>query len=540
MALDWLENTIREPNTALRHRLRYLMRSTLGLSLSAGILLGITCATPRIPAITVGIACSDLARASWSGFTIDSSEELAYSSNTPAHCRVRGTIDTEIHFELLLPRPEAWNSRFVMGGGGGFVGAVQNQALQYAPDMLAEGFATVGTDTGHEGSQIDATWALDRPDREVNFGHRAVHVTADAAKTIMRLHYGRDIDYSYWLGCSRGGGQGMVESQRYPDDFNGIVVGAPAYDWPALGAQFIKIAQAMYPEGPDAGPVVTPEARALLAAALLESCDGVDGLEDGLIEDPRDCDFRAADLPRCTTSAGGADCVTDAQLKGLEAVYGDVSIDGEELHPGFNFGGEVDSGGWDTWVTGAPNSFGPGTPSLQFAFGTQLYKYLIFDDPEWDYLSYDFSGWAADTERAAELLNATDTDLTAFKVAGGKIIYWTGWSDLALTPLGTIEYFEGVQQDTKGAEDFTRLFMLPGVVHCAGGPGPDGVDWLTAIQEWVEKGVAPDRLVATKGGPDEEAEMTRAICAYPARARYVGSGDARNEDKFECVLSERR
>lgn len=517
-----------------------MMRSSIGHLLSVVLLLTITGATPRTAPITDGIACSDLAAASWGGFTIDSSEDLDPTLDTPGHCRVRGTIDEEIHFELLMPRPEAWNGRFVMGGGGGFVGAVQNQALQYAPDILAEGFATVGTDTGHEGSQIDATWALDRPDREVNFGHRAVHVTAEAAKTIMRLHYGRDIDYSYWLGCSRGGGQGMVESQRYPDDFDGIVVGAPAYDWPAIGAQFIKITQEMYPDGPDSGPVVTPQARALVAAALLESCDAVDGLEDGLIDDPRDCDFRAADLPRCATSAGGAECITDAQLRAIEAVYGAVVIDGEELHPGFNFGGEADSGGWDLWVTGAPNSFGPGTPSLQFAFGTQIYKYLIFDDPDWDYLSYDFSAWADDTRSAAELLNATDTDLTAFKVAGGKIIYWTGWSDLALTPLGTIEYFEDVQKDTEGAEDFTRLFMLPGVVHCAGGPGPDHVDWLTAIQEWVEEGVAPDRLVATKGGAGGEVEMTRAICAYPARARYVGTGDARNEENFECVLPEGR
>ncbi len=479
------------------------------------------------------VNCADLSSFAWSGFRVDTVEAIQANDGSVAHCRVKGTIDEEIHFELLLPEPEAWNGRFVMGGGGGFVGTVQNQALSYAPYMLAEGFATVGTDTGHEGNPIDASWALAREDREINFGHRAVHVTVETAKTIMLVHYGRDIDYSYWIGCSRGGGQAMVESQRFPDDFDGIVAGAPAYNWPALGAQFIQTQQAMYPDGPTLGPVVSAEIRQLLSAGILEACDDKDGIADGVLNDPRDCAFQPGNLPSCTGDVDSSTCVTQSQIGAIEAVYRGAVVNGERVYAGLPLGAEVE---WEQWVTGVPGKFGPGTPNLHFAFGTQMYKYLVFDDPDWDYTSYDFSGWAGATRVAGKILNATDTDLTAFKVAGGKLILWNGWSDAAITALGTIEYYEGVKGHDPDAEDFARLFLLPGVGHCGGGPGADSVDWLRAIQVWVENGESPSRLVSTKRSAEGEVVMSRPVCAYPARATYDGVGDPNREASFECSV----
>ncbi|HUF76570.1 MAG TPA: tannase/feruloyl esterase family alpha/beta hydrolase [Longimicrobiales bacterium] len=482
------------------------------------------------------IPCAELGSTAWGGFRIEAAAAVEATESSPAHCAVTGTIDAEIRFELLLPLPEAWNGRFVMGGGGGFVGTLDNQAMTlYAnPETpLARGFATVGTDTGHRGNVVDASWALERDDREVNFAHRAIHVTAEAAKTVIRLHYGRDIDYSYFLGCSRGGGQAMMESQRYPDDFDGIVAGAPAFDWPGVGAHFVQVQQAMYPNATELSrPVVTAETRELLAAAILEACDDLDGLADGILNDPRDCDFRPEDLPVCGSDAGEG-CVTPAELQAIQVVYRGATSGGELIYPGFPFGGEDDPGGWGSWVAGPAGLF-PGLPTYQFAFGTQLYKYLVFDDPDWDYTAYDFSTWRSDTRDAAELLNATDTDLSAFEVAGGKLILWTGWSDHALSALKTIDYYEEVLAEDPGAEEYLRLFLAPGVLHCSGGPGPDRVDWLGAVQRWVEDGQAPERVLAWKSGAGGAIEMQRPLCAYPMEARYAGSGDPKQEESFTC------
>lgn len=473
------------------------------------------------------MACAELQSVSWSGFRVDAVEEREARDNIPAHCIVKGTIDSEIRFELLLPLPEAWTGRLLMGGGGGFVGSVQNQALEYAgaETVLGRGFATVGTDTGHRGSQIDASWGLDRPDRKINFGHRAVHLTAETAKTIVRIYYGRDIDYSYFLGCSRGGGQAMMSSQRFPDDFDGIVGGAPAYDWTGLGALFLQTQQAMYPDPSDLeAPVVTREAARALADAILEACDERDGVKDGIMTSPLNCAFN----PEVVVG------LTPAQLRAVEVVYGGALVDGEQVYPGFPFGGEAAAAGWGAWITGSGNALGPGTPNLHYAFGTEMHKYLIFDDPEFDYSTYDFSNWEDDTRTAAGILNATQTDLTPFKVAGGKLILWNGWSDPAIPATGTIEYYEAVAAGDPTVSDYTRLFLLPGVLHCAGGPGPDQVDWLDAIQRWVEHDEAPERLTATKWARGE-VEMQRPICPYPAAAVYDGTGDAKVEASFECV-----
>ena len=448
--------------------------------------------------------CTDLAALSLIDLRITAAENIPAGEAGPAHCKVTGVIETEINFELLLP--EEWNGRFMMGGGGGFVGRVQNQARDTA---LERGYAAVGTDTGHVGGGIEASWALNNSERQENFGHRAVHLTAEATKSIIGHYYDRPPDYSYFVGCSRGCGQAMMESQRYPDDFDGIVAGAPAYDWTGAAAGFVQNQQAMFPEGDTTTPVLTPESLELLGSSILAACDAMDGVEDGVMTDPRRCTFRPEDLPRCSGDAPDADCVTPKQLTAIKAVYDGPTSSSAPIHYGFSYGGENDRGGWDSWVVGSDARGASGMPNAQYGFGTELYKYFVFDEPEWDYTKYDFSTWEEDTVDAAAILNATDTDLGVFKNAGGKIIYWTGWSDLALAPLGTIDYYEQLEAGDPGARDYARLYMLPGVLHCGGGPGPDQVDWMEAIRAWVEDGQAPERLVASQLDESGAATMTR-------------------------------
>ena len=489
------------------------------------------------PIASTGERCAALATLDLIDMKIVTAELLLADADTPAHCRVAGVIETEIGFELLLP--DDWNGRLVVGGGGGFVGSVQNQALEpvYAAvggSPLARGYATVGTDTGHVGSVITAAWALNNPERRQNFGHRAVHLTSDAAKSVISHYYDEAPQYSYFVGCSRGGGQGMMESQRYPNDFDGIVAGAPAYDWTALTAGMVQTQQAMYPDGDLSRPVVSPALVALLTRSIDAACDLNDGIDDGVLHDPQSCDFTLDELPRCIGDDPGPDCVTAEQLRALTVIYRGPRNNGASLFAGFPFGGENDAGGWDTWITGSETSRNGPVPSLHFAFGTQFYKYFVFNDPEWDYTTYDFSTWAQDTAAVSKVVDATDTDLRRFDATGGKMIFWTGWSDPAITALGTIDYYDAIAATGSDVSDFARLFLLPGVLHCGGGSGPDAVDWVEAIRAWVEDGQAPERLSAHKLGDDQEVETTRPVCAYPQVAVYDGQGDLNTEDSFAC------
>jgi feruloyl esterase len=468
---------------------------------------------------------------------ITQAEAVVASETGPSHCRVSGVIEREINFELLLP--EEWNGRFMMGGGGGFVRTpIPNQALDYGfgAGALERGYATVGTDTGHVSSGIDASWALNNNERQENWGHRAIHLTSDAAKSIIRHYYDRDPDYSYFVGCSRGGGQGMMESQRYPDDFDGIVAGAPAYHWTAFTAGMLQTQQALYPDADILSPVITTDTRALLAETIDTACDAQDGVEDDVLNDPRSCDFKVDDLPRCIGDQPGSDCVTAAQLTAIKSIYDGPTSNGERIFPGFPLGGESDPGGWDSWITGArPNRDREG-PTRHYAFGTQFYKYFIFDDADWDFTSYDFSTWKDDVETVSGVVDAVSADLRAFNTSGGKLVVWTGWSDPAVTALGTVDYYETVEAQDAHVRDYARLYMLPGVLHCAGGPGASQVDWIEVIRSWVEEGRAPERLVARKIGDSQDIVMTRPVCPYPQVAVYDGEGDSNDAGSFSCEV----
>ena len=492
-----------------------------------------------IPTGTAG-RCEGLSGLDLIDMKITQAETVVATEAGPSHCRVSGVIEREINFELLLP--EEWNGRFMMGGGGGFVRTpIENQALLsvafgFGSDALARGYATVATDTGHVSSGIDASWALNNGERQENWGHRAIHLTSDAAKSVIRHYYDRNPAYSYFIGCSRGGGQGMMESQRYPDDFNGIVAGAPAYHWTALTAGMLQTQQALYPDGDISSPVISSDTQALLAEAIGTACDAQDGVEDDVLNDPRSCDFKVDGLPRCPGDQPGSDCVTAAQLTAIKSIYDGPTSNGDRIFSGFPLGGESDSGGWDSWITGTRPNRNREDPTRHFAFGTQFYKYFVFNDADWDSTAYDFSTWKDDVRTVSGVVDAVSTDLSAFNTSGGKLIMWTGWSDPAVTALGTVDYYEAVETEDPNVRGYARLYMLPGVLHCTGGPGASQVDWIEAIRLWVEEGRAPERLVARKIGDSQDIVMTRPVCPYPQVAVYDGEGDSNDAGSFSCEL----
>ena len=460
-----------------------------------------------------------------------SKSPLAGAEIKAAHCKVAGVIGKEIHFEVLLP--DEWNGRFFMGGGGGFVGAVQNQAAA----SVNLGFATAGTDTGHQGTSLQAGWAKGDLERQLNFGHLAVHRTAEVAKAIVRAYYSSEPSRSYFFGCSRGGGQALIEAQRYPDDFDGIVAAAPALDWPAIAASFVKNAQAVFPDSRAlARSVVTPDNLRLLESAVLAACDTNDKVKDGLLEDPRDCVFKVAAIRACADDRPAPDCLTKAQRLAIERIYAPLASPEGEATYGQPFGGEAEAGGWQSWITGVdePLLARAGTPSLQWAFGTEFFKYFVFADPAWDYTRYDLSTWKRDTRLVASFLNATNPDLAPFKSGGRKLILWHGWSDPALSAFATIDYYRQVEARDSALRDYFRMFMLPGVLHCGAGPGPDTVDWFTTITDWVERGRAPERLTAAKLAKDGKVLRTRPLCPYPQHAAYAGSGNTEAAESYVC------
>ena len=325
----------------------------------------------------------------------------------------------------------------------------------------------------------------------------------------------------------------MMEAQRYPEDFDGIIVGAPAFGWPAIAAEFIQNIQAIYPDPDNLEPVITRQNLSMLQAAVLDQCDILDGIKDNILNDPEECDFDLSALPTCPDDVIGEECFTIGQLKAIQTVYDGISSDQGEIYPGFPPGGENEPGGWMTWITG-PNegSMELGFPSLHFGFGTEMFKYLIFQDPEWDYSTYEFSDFFEETRYASAYLDATSTDYSEFKERKGKMIIYHGWNDPALSAYATIEHYMALGEKDPAISDYVRLFMLPGVLHCSNGPGPDTADWIGLMRDWVENGNAPDRVIMSKVS-DGEVMMTRPVFPYPRKAVYDGKGDPNLESSFK-------
>jgi hypothetical protein len=470
--------------------------------------------------------------------------ELRGANSLPEFCRVQGvskpSTDSHIEFEIWL-RVSGWNGKYQGAGNGGFGGEINYAEMAAA---LNAGFATASTDTGHQGGPTDAKWALGHPEKIADYGHRAIHETAVNAKAIIRAFYGEAAKRSYFSSCSNGGRQGLMEAQRYPDDYDGIIVGAPAAHFTRITAAFDWDLQAMAVDPPSHIP-----ARKLPAieAAALAACDALDGVKDGVIDDPTRCAFSPTVL-RCTGPESDS-CLTEPQIATLQKLYaGPRTSSGEPVSPGLVPGSESGPGGWARWVAGpTPDS------SLQFAFASQAGPYLLHQDP-----SYSFRTFNVDRhvrfrdERVGPLLNAVNPDLSNFKRRGGKLILYHGWSDAALPPMGTVNYYKSVvgKMGAKSVTDFVRLYMMPGVQHCAGGPGPNEFGTLpakqadprtsvsAALEHWVENGVAPDAIIATKyktdGSPASGVLRTRPLCPYPQTAQYKGSGSTDEASSFVC------
>ena len=443
-------------------------------------------------------------------------------------CKVTGRISKEINFELFVPLQ--WNGRFLMAGNGGFAGSFQNSLRFYTN----QGYAVGATDTGHKGSDISANWAFNNMERQLNFGRLAVHRTTVVCKSILNRMFCSDPSYSYFIGCSRGGGQAMIEAQAYPTDYNGIVAGAPAFNWPAFGAQFIRGCQNIYPGGKtNSQSVITSENLKLLKDYNFRQCDKLDGIADRILNDPRNCKIDLTKLPRCAGNKAAVNCFTEEQVTAIKSIYDPVTLDEKAIYPGFPVGLEGEPNAWDTWITGTSPHM-DGMPSLHYLFGTEMYKYLIFNDSTRDYTKYNFKNFFSETSFASSFLDATNADYSEFKKAGGKMIVYHGWNDPALSAYATIEHYEEAIQKDKNLQSYVRLFLLPGVLHCGGGTGPDYIDWLVLIRDWVEKGKAPERIVASKS-ENGKVTMTRPVFPYPKLTVYTGQGDVHDARNFKST-----
>jgi len=431
-------------------------------------------------------------------------------------------------------------------GNGRFAGSINYRDLAAA---LRAGFATASTDTGHEASGIEANWALGHPEKIVDFGYRAIHLTNAAAKTIVRNFYQSAPRKSYFASCSNGGRQALMEAQRFPSDYDGIVAGAPANFWTHLMVDAIGGAQATYANRASYIPATKLPA---IHHAVLAACDAADGVKDGILNDPRQCHFDPGTL-LCRGPNSNA-CLTAPQVTALKKLYaGPVDSKGRQIFPGEMPGGELDPTGWGDWVTGTtPDKKGAG-----FLFGTRFFSDMIFDNPAWNFRTFNFGEDVRPTDKKmAGILNATDPKLTVFQARGGKLILYHGWSDPAISPLNTVDYYNNViaAMGREQTDSFVRLYMVPGMQHCGGGPGPDSFGALPALnadpnhsvfsslEEWVERGIAPSVIVATKftraSGLARRVEMTRPLCPYPEVATYKGVGSTRDAASFVCKLEQ--
>jgi feruloyl esterase len=457
-------------------------------------------------------------------------------SAVPAHCRVSGRIDPEVAFEVNLPA--TWNGRFYMIGNGGHAGEAPDAPMRAAQraDALTHGFAMASTNTGHDArEEPQATFVLSNPQKAIDYAYRAVHVTATTAKEIASRYYEQGVGYSYWNSCSNGGRQGLLEAQRYPTDFDGIVANAPWVDQTGftIGALWNQRALTDAP--------VAAAKLALVAERAMATCDAVDGLEDGLIDDPRECSFEVAkDVPICPAATDSSSCLSPAQAAAVQAVYDGPRASGRAIFPGFmvgsealapNFNGTVASG-WSNLIVPAQ----PDSKPADFALAEATMRYLVFQPPrpDYDYRTFDFDRDPPLLERWGKLANATDTNLGAFRARGGKLIMTYGWADSILQPLMGVDYYEkAVEANGPNGTQFLRLFMAPGMAHCGGGIGPDQHDAVTAVIDWVETGVAPDSLVAKKI-VNGVTTRSRPLCPYPQVARYEGLGSIDDAANFEC------
>jgi hypothetical protein len=477
------------------------------------------------------ISCGQLRSLTSYELSVISATTVPALSDVPEHCRVAVLVAPEIHIEVNLPA--AWNSRLYMFGNGGFGGEsfeAPNRVIDRAQG-LRSGFTTAATDTGHSGTaEPGGTFGLNQQ-KLIDYGFRSLHLTAVVAKLLISTYYGQPAAKSYYDGCSLGGRQGLVLAQRFPDDFDGILAGAPALD--QVGTM---LARAYWTQGLAANPIPANKLR-LLAGRVYDQCDAKDGLKDGLIDDPRKCGFEPSrDLPKCAAGTDQPGCFTGAQIAAITRIHSDVQSQGKRLFPGFPVGSEVvgpnGQSGWLGQMVDGPNAQGAWP---RFAEGFLRYMLFPEKDAKLSLSQFDIDKDPPRATLAAQILNATDVDLSAFERHGGKLLMYFGWADPQLNPLMGVEYYERVAEKMGPATaDFFRLFMVPGMFHCGGGVGTSVFDAATPLLNWVESGTAPEHIAASRV-VDGKVARTRPLCAYPAVARYKGTGSTDDAASFTCV-----
>ncbi len=469
----------------------------------------------------------------------------------------RPTSDSEITLILWMPAPEDWNGKYLQLGNGGWAGSIPPDEL-IGP--LGKGYAVSATDDGHKSAGIleglTPIWAVGHPEKVIDFGYRALHETASVSKAIAQSYYSKPLSRAYFAGCSDGGREALMEAERYPEDFDGIIAGAPANQWTHHFAGFVwnEIALKAKPES-----LITAGQLPAIEKAALAACDTLDGVKDGLIEDPRKCHFDPSVL-LCHGDAA-KDCLTQPQIDALKKIYAGPKnpVTDEQIYPGYEPGTEAEGGAWAPWMLPPPEF---PMSSAQWAFGNGLFALVVREEPKWDWHTLDFDRdvRAAD-EKAGSILNAYNPDLRTFRDHGGKLIQYHGWGDAAIAPRDSISFYEKVtaffshypdprSTNPADVQSFYRLFMVPGMGHCNGGPGPTSFgngepkpgtpsdpehDLLLALDKWVTTGVAPDKFIGTGKAGAGGADLTRPLCPYPKVAHYKGSGDTYGADNFECV-----
>jgi feruloyl esterase len=513
------------------------------VALMAAAVPAVVAAAVAAAAGAPGTACASLASLTIPSVTVRSATPVAAGLFTPpgatsamtlpAFCRIeataRPTSDSDIKFEVWIPPNEAWNGKFQGVGNGGYQGSISYAAMATA---LRRGYATASTDTGHAGD--DMKFGQGHPEKIIDYGYRAVHVMTDTAKLIVRNATGRFAEKSYFVGCSAGGHQAMSEVQRFPEDYDGVLAGDPAHNRirQTFGFMWSWIAT----HTADGKPLLTAAKLGLVSRAAIEACDANDGLKDGLIDDPRRCHFDPARL-LCKDAAAGDDaaCLTQGQVDAIRKVYDGAKNPrtGEQIFTGWPRGsegfGDSAAQSWRQYLVD------PGEPSR-----VGLFRYFLFHDPNWDWRTLSFDRDLAYAEQRLPFLPAVDKDLTAFKKRGNKLIVYTGWADPVVPPQDTAAYYEAVTKTMGGPEktrDFFRFFAAPGMGHCAGGPGPNTFDALAALEQWVEKGIAPDKLIASHV-TNGKVDRTRPLCTYPLVARWKGTGSSDDAANFACVAPE--
>jgi feruloyl esterase len=464
-----------------------------------------------------GGSCKNLAALILPHTAITTAQPVAAADGLPAYCRVAMTSkpssDSDIKIEVWLPAA-GWNGKFQAVGNGGWNGSIDRNALTAG---LRRDYATASTDTGHEGG--GGPW-MQSAEKLIDFGYRAVHEMTVSGKAIAAAYYGSNATRSYFTGCSAGGRQGLKAAQRFPDDFDGIVAGAPALNTTGRAAFSMWIAQHQHRDEASFIPAAKYPA---IHDAVLQACDALDGVSDRVVENPRQCKFDPAVI-EC--KAGDAPtCLTPAQVATARTMYQPVvnPRTKQSIFPGLEYGSEM---GWSTF--GGPQPFG---------IGSQMYQFMVFNDPGWNYQTLNFDGHMAIVDRIENgAINAMDPNLKPFIASGGKLIQYHGWADQQIPSGSSVEYYQRALNTMGGArqvQNSYRLFMVPGMGHCGGGDGPSTFDMLSALEQWVEKGSAPDRINAshmTSGTVDR----TRPLCPYPQVAAYKGSGDTNDAANFTC------